>query len=331
MQIMKIEISEGIAQFIYRNINNKLVNSYCRLNHKKARLRGNRLISIIILSFNRFEDTKYSIKQLYKFSKFPFEVIVFDNNSDLDQLNRLRKYVKKFSNLRLIESRVNLGAAKGKAKAAEYAKGEYLFFMDNDIVVTPYFMENLMTTLLSDEKTVAVCSKVIFPNLAIQFNGGLMREEDEFMIFDLLDSGKLFWEKETLNNFIRCGWVPGGSTLWKADYYKKFPIDYKMEGSYEDNEVCVRINKNGYNVRNCPTSITIHFHMLFQGSQFMTREKRYIKGRYNKKRTVKALRRFWESHNKIFIFHVEEATYGFLKDFSRQKISEFIKNKDAEN
>ncbi len=328
---MEKKDSEKIKQLIYKYINRNLVNIYCRKRNKSSIKEFNDLISIIMLSFNRIEDTKFSIKQLYKHSKFPFELILFDNNSDKIQIAELRKFTKRYKNLKLIESKMNLGVAKGRSKAANYAKGKYYFFMDNDIVVTPYYMENLIEVLESDPKTVAVCSKVIFPNLNIQFNGGTLVKDGDFYIFNLLDSGKLFWSRDTLNNYIKCGWIPGGCTLWKAKYYKNFPIDEKMEGSYEDNEVSLRINEAGYNVRNCPASITIHYHTLFQDEQFSNREKRYIAGRYNNNRTIKALRRFWEVHKKIFIFNIEEATYWFLKDYSRENIKKFIMSKDEEN
>ncbi len=325
---MRNDYSEKRKQFVYRHINRVLVNTYSRRINKVPKVKYDGLISIIILSFNRVRDTKFSIEQLYKHSKFPFEVIVLDNNSDKEQLEELKRFVKRYKNLRLIESKRNLGAARGKAEAAKYGIGKYYFFLDNDVVVTPYYMENLMRTLLVDSKTVAVCSKVIFPDCTIQFNGGTLKEDKDFYIFNLLDSGKLFWQRETINNYVRCPWVPGGSTLWRAKYYKKFPIDEKMEGSYEDNEVCIRINKAGYNVRNCPHSITIHHHMYFQDYKFNLREKKYIEGRYDTSRTTKALRRFWNVHKKAFVFNCEEATYGFLKDYSKKNIKKFIMSKD---
>lgn len=317
---------ERRKQFVYRHINRMLINAYSRRKNRVLNVEYDGLISVIILSFNRVRDTKFSIKQLYKHSKFPFEVIIFDNNSDEEQLAELKEFIKRYRNLKLIESKINLGVAKGRSEAAKYCSGKYLFFLDNDVVVTPFYMENLMRTLLVDSKTVAVCSKVLFPDCTIQFNGGTLKEDGDFLIFNLLDSGKLFWEVETTRNYLKCPWVPGGSTLWKAEDYRKFPIDEKMEGSYEDNEVCIRISKAGYNVRNCPNSITIHYHICFQDFKSDLGRKKYIQGRYNNTRIVNALRRFYNVHKKVFVFNCEEATYGFLKDYSRESIIKFLKN-----
>lgn len=305
-----------------------LVNIYCQRNKKKFTKEDVGLISIIMLSFNRVDDTIFSIRQLYKHTKLPFELIVLDNNSDENQKEILRKFLKKFINVSFIESDINLGCAKGRAVATERAKGKYYLFIDNDIVVTPYYLENLLEIIKKDKKTVAVCSKVIYPDCTIQFNGGTMIEDSDADIFNLKDFGKLFWDERISKLSSICPWVPGGSTLWRAKYYKEFPIDEKMEGSFEDNEVSRRITKAGYNVRNCPSSITIHYHMNFKDSQFTSREVKYMQGRYNNDRTKVALKRYWKVHKKIFIFNCEEAVYGFLNDKSRDNIKKFLNSND---
>jgi GT2 family glycosyltransferase len=319
---------EKNKQFIYRNINRGLVNCYCRSNHKIQLKNPPRLVSVIMLSFNRVEDTILSLKALYRYTKVPFEVILLDNNSDSDQLSLLKENIKKYKNIRLIESNENLGCAKGRVEATKEARGEYYLFLDNDIVVTPYYLENLIKTLEKDEKIIAACCKVIFPDLTIQFNGGTLKGDGDFLIYNLLDSFKLFWESETTEKSQKCPWIPGGATLWKSKYYKKYPIDEQMQGSFEDNEVSLRINKGGHKLSNCPKSIAIHYHVNFKDIQFKSREKRYMSGRYNEERTMKALRHFWKVHGKAFVFDNEEATYGFLGDHSRDKIIKFLNKND---
>lgn len=326
--MLKEEQKEKNKQFVYQNINRVLVNIYCKRKHRMVLNKPPKLVSVIMLSFNRVEDTILSLKALYKHTKLPFEVILFDNNSDLDQLIQLRRHIKKYKNIRLIESKENLGCAKGRVEATKEAKGEYYLFLDNDIVVTPYYLENLVKILEKEREIVAVCMKVIFPDMRIQFNGGILLEDEYFYRFDLLDSFKLFWDQTTTNNFKFCPWIPGGATLWKAKHYKKFPIDSNMQGSFEDNEVSLRISKAGYKLSNCPTSIAIHYHVNFKDIQFKSREKKYMAGRYNNERTIKALRYFWRIHEKAFVFDNEEATYGFLKNYKKNNIMEFLSKDD---
>lgn len=316
---------EKNKQFFYRHINRVLVNLYSQKHNRKKIVKKQPFVSIIMLSFNRVEDTIFSIKQIFKYTKVPFELIVLDNDSDENQKKILKKFLNNRRNVKFLESNTNLGCAKGRSFAAKNARGKYYFFVDNDVVVTPYYLENLISTIEQDKKTVAVCSQVIYPDLTIQFSGGTMIQDKEADIFNLMDSGKLFFDSRLLKISRICPWIPGGSTLWKAKYYKKFPIDEKMEGSFEDNEVSRRISKAGYNVRSCPHSITIHYHMDFKDSQFATREVKYMQGRYNNDRTKVALRRYWKVHKRIFIFNCEEAVYAFLPDISRDNIKKFLK------
>ena len=318
---------EKNRQFVYKTINRILVNKYCKKENKTTLENNCNLVSIIMLSFNRVEETMFSIENIYKHTKVPFELILFDNNSDSEQLEQLRNFVKKYEGITLVESEENLGCAGGRVKAAEFAKGDYYLFLDNDIVVTPYYLENLLNTINLDKKTIATCAKVIFPDLTIQFNGGTLVEDKNFYRFNLVDSFKLFWDPSTTDNYMLCPWIPGGATLWKAKYYKQFPIEPKMKGSFEDNEVSLRINKAGYHQRNCPKAIMIHYHINFRDLIYKEEEKRYMSGRYNNERTISALRYFWKKHGKAFIFDNEEATYGFLGDYSKENIMKFLSKK----
>ena len=113
-------------QFWYRHVNKVLVDIYSYGHNKKKISKNVGLISIIMLSFNRVEDTIFSIKELYKYTKLPFELIILDNNSDRDQKDLLRRFLKKKKNVEFIESDTNLGCARGRLIAAKKAKGKYL-------------------------------------------------------------------------------------------------------------------------------------------------------------------------------------------------------------
>ncbi len=256
-------------------------------------------ISIIILSFNRFNDTKNAIQNIYKFTRVPFELIILDNNSNDRIRKKLKLLVNQYTNIKLLLEDCNLGCAGGRKKALQYASGEYILFFDNDILVTPNYLENLISRLEEDEKNVGTCCKVVFPNGKIQFNGGTMVIDDGFAIYDLVDWGLRYNSPNTLHH-LNCEWIPGGATLWKRDFILQFSIDEGMKGSFEDNEVCLRIKKAGFNLVNAPDSIVIHNHIYFKNIFFKYREKKYFQGRYNKERTKDALIHFYRQHGLIF-------------------------------
>ena len=94
-------------------------------------------LSIIILSYNTKDLTincLNSIVEQYKqeLDKDRFEIIVVDNASSDDSLAAILRLKSKISNLKLIESKENLGFSKGCNLGAENAKGEYLLFLNSD-------------------------------------------------------------------------------------------------------------------------------------------------------------------------------------------------------
>ncbi len=284
-------------------------------------------VSIIMLSLNRFSDTKKAIKNIFKYTKVPFELIILDNNSKEVVCKKLNKLAKKYQpTIKLFFEDTNLGCAGGRQKALQYATGEYIFFVDNDICVMPNYMENLISRIEEDPKNVAVCCKVILPNGKIQFNGGNMIIDDGFAIFSLIDAGLPFNAPET-DSFYDCEWIPGGATLWKKEYLLQFPIDVNMKGSYEDNEVSLRVRKNGFKLVNSPHSLVIHNHFEFKGNIFRQREKDYWNGRYNFERTKQALIYFYYSHHLIFSFGTKENPWDVMFNLSgKEEIIEFLSN-----
>lgn len=96
-------------------------------------------ISIIIISYNRVEDTLallHDIKRLNNTDTLLQDVVLVNNASTVDYTA-----IKTFStttstiNIRYIESPENLGVARGRNFAIQFAKGDILAFFDDDVVI----------------------------------------------------------------------------------------------------------------------------------------------------------------------------------------------------
>jgi GT2 family glycosyltransferase len=281
-------------------------------------------VSIIMLSYNRIEDTVRAVKNIYAYTTSPFELIILDNNSDIKVKKELKEIAAKYDNIKVVLETSNLGCAKGRSKAARFAKHDYLLFLDNDILVSPYYLENLFAVLYRDGSAAGACCKVVFPNGKIQFNGGRMVLDDKYALYSLYDEGFDFDDPAT-NRFINCEWIPGGATLWRRKIFEKFGIDEKMKGSFEDNEISYRLTKGGYKLLNSPASIVIHDHYDFKNTQFKQSEAEYFKGRNNQSRIQEALLHFYKKHQLIFSFAWKNNPWDVLwKLNSKEQILQFI-------
>lgn len=91
------------------------------------------MISIITVNYNGWQDTCELIDSLKRYETYPsYEVIVVDNASRGDDVSRLRSA---HPDVRVVESERNLGFAGGNNLGYRYACGEYIFLLNNDMVI----------------------------------------------------------------------------------------------------------------------------------------------------------------------------------------------------
>lgn len=93
-------------------------------------------LSIITLTYNKLEYTKKFIESLYKYTN-DFELILVDNGSTDGTV----EYIKSLENVKAIFNNENLGFSKGNNQGIELAEGEYIGFLNNDILLYPNWFE----------------------------------------------------------------------------------------------------------------------------------------------------------------------------------------------
>lgn len=126
-------------------------------------------ISIITVNYNGMKDTCALLDCLHP-KDDKLEVIVVDNGSKNDEA---RHIAEKYPDVRVIESKENLGFAGGNNLGIKAAKGELLFFINNDTTVTLDDIYNLAERLVSSDEIAVVCPKIKFYHgeRQIQFAG----------------------------------------------------------------------------------------------------------------------------------------------------------------
>ena len=96
-----------------------------------------KLLSIIVLSYNRLEYTKQTIENLIEKTNVDREFIFVDNGS----IDGTREYLKSLmgrrlgGDVRLVFNSFNYGVGQGRNSGLKIAKGDYLMTIDDDILV----------------------------------------------------------------------------------------------------------------------------------------------------------------------------------------------------
>lgn len=93
-------------------------------------------LSVITLTYNKLEYTKKFVESLYKYTK-DFELIIVDNGSTDGTV----EYLKNLKGIKTIFNTGNLGFSKGNNQGIEIAEGEYIGFLNNDILLYPNWFE----------------------------------------------------------------------------------------------------------------------------------------------------------------------------------------------
>lgn len=275
----------------------KTIKSEARLRKEIREGKFLKLVSFVILSFEKKEMTLKCIKAISETCNIPHEIIVFDNGSSQETVEFIKQFVEPLENVKVHYSETNLGCPGGRRQATRLANGDYIINLDNDIIVTEGWIEELIIKAEQDEGIGAVCCKTVFPNGIVQFNGGSYSVIDDFITFLLIDSERSEQDLETAL-WHECGWVPGGATLFKRSVVDQLEYSTGYINAFEDNDVALQISHHGYKMYNCPSSKVYHHHILLDNSQ-VSQEKDYMKARYNNEGFVKSLINFYKRNQLI--------------------------------
>lgn len=131
-------------------------------------------VFIIVLNWNGYEVTRDCLESLQKVAYANFKVIVVDNGSIDSSPERLRK---EFRGLTVIENRKNLGFTGGNNVGIRYALEhgtDYILLLNNDTVVAPTFLSELVGVAESDERIGILNPKIYYFDLpeTIWYAGG---------------------------------------------------------------------------------------------------------------------------------------------------------------
>ncbi len=213
------------------------------------------LVSIITVNYNQIEVTMDLLRSLQKISYQNIEIIVVDNNSQNDNFDLLKK---EFPNVLLIRSNINRGFAGGNNLGLHFAKGKYILFLNNDVVVTQGFIEPMVHLLESDNKIGMVSPKIRFYYMpdTIQYAGytpmNKISLRQNLIGYKQKDSGQFDTTQATYS-------VHGAAMMVPAQILKKVGLMAEVYFLYyEEHDWSFRIKKAGFKVYYQPKSLVFH-------------------------------------------------------------------------
>ena len=120
-------------------------------------------VSIILVNYNGYRDTIECLQSLREISYSNYEVIIVDNASTKESVEEIRNFVCEGEIL--IPSEVNGGFSAGNNIGIKYAlehEAEYCLLLNNDTVVEPNFLDNLVDGFSFTDKCGLTIGKILY-------------------------------------------------------------------------------------------------------------------------------------------------------------------------
>ncbi|MDT8717980.1 glycosyltransferase [Clostridium sp. 19966] len=214
--------------------------------------------SIIILTYNQLAYTKKCLDSIKKYTQeTTYEIIIVDNNSTDGTV----EWLKSQKDLITIFNDDNLGFPKGCNLGIENSTGDNILLLNNDVIVTPHWLENLLDALYSSDKIGAVgavsnyCS--YYQSIPVSYSNDA--EMIEFAQKNNL-TNKGIWDERLL--------LIGFCMLIKKEVVEK--VGYLDElftpGNFEDDDYSLRIRLAGYKLLLCRDVFIHHYGSASFGS-----------------------------------------------------------------
>jgi glycosyltransferase involved in cell wall biosynthesis len=105
------------------------------------------LVSVLMTAFNRENYISDAIESVISSTYTNFELIIVDDGSKDKTVEIAKQYAIKDSRVKIFINEVNLGDYPNRNKAASYASGKYLKYVDADDYIYPWGLQILVDNM----------------------------------------------------------------------------------------------------------------------------------------------------------------------------------------
>ena len=100
-------------------------------------------VSVVVPTLNRFEDISIFVRSLCAQTHVPDELIVVDAGKESNLEQKLQHWLQDTS-ISLVYCRSRAGTSLQRNVAIDHAKGDILFFFDDDVILEPDYIEKTL-------------------------------------------------------------------------------------------------------------------------------------------------------------------------------------------
>lgn len=242
-------------------------------------------VSIISVTYNSQMEIANMIESVFRScKKYSYEIIISDNSPNSETEQVIRDFQKKHKNIRYIKNHENIGFSKGNNIGVKKSSGEYVLFLNPDMVLEGEVIDGIVGFLdQTDDAGAATCA-VFLPSgeLDDSCHRGFPTPWNSFSYF--LGLSKIFPKLKmfagynmTYLNLSKTHEIDSlaGSFMMiprkVGDRLNWWDEDYFFYG--EDIDFCYRIKKLGYKIYFVPAYKAMHLKGVSSGIKKISKDK----------------------------------------------------------
>jgi len=221
------------------------------------------LVSIVIPAYNQVGYTYACIRSIIEHTDAgatPYEVILADDASR-DATSEITNWIH---GLKVARTEGNLGFLRNCNNAAKEARGEYIFFLNNDTKVTDGWLSSLIALMERDESIGMCGSKLVYPDGRLQEAGGIIWSDASGWNYGRMDDPARY-----CYNYVKdVDYISGAAILIRTPLWKEIGgFDERFAPAYcEDSDLAFEVRRHGKRVVYQPASVVIHFEGVSNGT-----------------------------------------------------------------
>lgn len=228
------------------------------------------LVSIIVPVHNHPLVTFTCLKSIAEGeTTVPFEVVVVDDCSSDDTPRMLAG----ISGIQIVRNETNLGFIGSCNVGAKRAQGKYVLFLNNDTIVQPHWLEELVQTFELVPDAGLVGAKLLYPDGSLQEAGSIVWNDGSAWNYGRFDEA----EKPEYCYLREVDYCSGACIVLPTELFSQLGgFDDRYAPAYgEDSDLAFKVRQAGKKVLYQPKAEIVHFEGTSSGTKVSQGVKRH--------------------------------------------------------